>query len=599
MLRLNQESEEEDLVWKVLVYDKLGQDIISPLIKVGDLRTNGVTVHMGLYSDRQTIPDVPSVYFCEPTQENINRIAEDLNKRLYDSFYINFSSVLPRHLLEDLAQQASESAGLVSQVYDQYLNYVCLEDNLFSLQLPNAYVTINDPTSPEHIIDKVTTDIASGLFSVFVTMKALPIIRCPKGTAAEAVALKLEAKLRDNVMNSRATLFPEDLQSARPVLILLDRNMDLTPLLMHTWTYSTLVHDILSLNLNRITVSVDERGKSLLKNYDIDLNDFFWKKNAGNPFPQVAEDVDVEIQKYKEEVDQVTRSAGVSSLEEVDPNDFNASTKQLSSALKLLPELTARKKLLDMHMNIATALFKSIQTRQLDAFFRMEESVLKLSKPNVLEMLRDPAKQPEDKLRMFLIFFLAAEDQSKEDMQEYEQVLSEQGIALEALKYCKNVRMYSKMTSIQSTPQQATGSGADLLGSFTSNFSRLTDTIQNSAVSGHFESLISGVKNLLPTKRELTVTRTVDAIMDGGVNGLDDYLYLDPRLPRGQTKPPKQKTTFSEAVVFVTGGGNYLEYQNLMEFASRSLVKKKIVYGSTDLLNARKFVEQLQTLGSK
>ena len=49
MLNLNQDVEEDEnkeTVWKVLIYDKMGQDIISPLIKVGDLRERGVTVHM-------------------------------------------------------------------------------------------------------------------------------------------------------------------------------------------------------------------------------------------------------------------------------------------------------------------------------------------------------------------------------------------------------------------------------------------------------------------------------------------------------------------------------------------------------------------------
>jgi sec1 family domain-containing protein 1 len=119
-------------------------------------------------------------------------------------------------------------------------------------------------------------------------------------------------------------------------------------------------------------------GKANVKNYDIDVNDYFWAKHAGNPFPQVAEDVDAEINKYKSEIEQLTRSAGVKSLEEVDPNEFGSSTKNLSSAIKQLPELTMRKNLLDMHMNIATALFKSIQSRQLDAFFSMEESLHKL-----------------------------------------------------------------------------------------------------------------------------------------------------------------------------------------------------------------------------
>lgn len=32
--------------WKVLVYDDLGQDIISPLLTVKDLRDLGVTAHL-------------------------------------------------------------------------------------------------------------------------------------------------------------------------------------------------------------------------------------------------------------------------------------------------------------------------------------------------------------------------------------------------------------------------------------------------------------------------------------------------------------------------------------------------------------------------
>jgi hypothetical protein len=35
-----------DPVWKVLIYDQVGKDIISPLMKVNELRENGITVHM-------------------------------------------------------------------------------------------------------------------------------------------------------------------------------------------------------------------------------------------------------------------------------------------------------------------------------------------------------------------------------------------------------------------------------------------------------------------------------------------------------------------------------------------------------------------------
>lgn len=47
MLNLNKpitKLSSSEPVWKVLVYDKIGQDIISPLLSVKELREEGVTL---------------------------------------------------------------------------------------------------------------------------------------------------------------------------------------------------------------------------------------------------------------------------------------------------------------------------------------------------------------------------------------------------------------------------------------------------------------------------------------------------------------------------------------------------------------------------
>jgi hypothetical protein len=85
-------------VWKVLVYDRLGQEIISPLLKVNELRENNVTVHLPLVKERFPIPDVPAVYFVEPTQENMKRIAQ---------------VCFPRHLMCVLALKSIDLIPLV------------------------------------------------------------------------------------------------------------------------------------------------------------------------------------------------------------------------------------------------------------------------------------------------------------------------------------------------------------------------------------------------------------------------------------------------------------------------------------------------------
>ena len=98
----------------------------------------------------------------------------------------------------------------------------------------------------------------------------------------------------------------------RAVLLLLDRNVDLVPMLSHGWTYQALVSDCLEMKLNRVLVSHPQT-----RSYDLDSKDFFWAKNAANPFPQVAEDIDVELNRYKQDAAEITRTTGVSDVNDI------------------------------------------------------------------------------------------------------------------------------------------------------------------------------------------------------------------------------------------------------------------------------------------
>lgn len=53
-------------VWKFLIFDKMGQDVISSVLRVSDLRETGVTVHMQLKADRLQMDDVPASSFLFP-----------------------------------------------------------------------------------------------------------------------------------------------------------------------------------------------------------------------------------------------------------------------------------------------------------------------------------------------------------------------------------------------------------------------------------------------------------------------------------------------------------------------------------------------------
>ena len=168
--------------WKILIYDAACRSIISPILSVQQLRRRGVTLHLLLNSEREPIPDVPAIYFCRPTKENMAIIAQDCAKGLYARAHLNFVTKLDRSVMEDFAKLVVQTGSLdtIASVHDQYLDYVCLEKRLFSLHKTNSYATYNGSNATEEMMEHAMTDIAYGLFSVVASLGQIPIIRCPR-----------------------------------------------------------------------------------------------------------------------------------------------------------------------------------------------------------------------------------------------------------------------------------------------------------------------------------------------------------------------------------------------------------------------------------
>jgi len=200
----------------------------------------------------------------------------------------------------------------------------------------------------------------------------------------------------------------------------------------------------------------------------------------------------------------------------------------------------------------------------------------------------------------------------------------------------------TQLTTTAAAPQQAPSS--DLFHRFSNISSRLTDRLKESgvpttALSANFDSIIGGIKNFLPANRDFTVTKIVESIMDpsaassSAIAKTENYLFFDPRSAnaRGTMPPPsalrshapgglpgqgqsapgtgasfgQRRQGFSEAVVFMVGGGSVLEHGNLNEWVTRTSTggggtKKRVVYGATEITNAAEFIHnELDRLGGE
>lgn len=472
-------------------------------------------------------------------------------------------------------------------MHDQYLEFVTLEDNLFSLAQKSSYVQLNDPSAGDREIEEIIDKIVGGLFCVLATLAVVPIIRCPRGGPAEMVASALDQRLRDHLL-SKNNLFTEGgnfvSSFQRPILCIFDRNFELSVGIQHDFRYRPLVHDVLGLKLNRLSVQGEKGG---MKSFELDSSDPFWVANGSLEFPEVAVEIETQLNKYKRDVDEVNRRTGGTDGAEFDGTDMIGNTKHLMSAVNSLPELTARKQVIDKHTNIATVLLSEIKERLLDSFAKKEYDMMVrggIDRSELLGVLRGKGSKM-DKLRFSIMYLISSESINQAEVESVEAALRESEVDTRAFQYVKKIKALNVSLASANSASR-------------SNIVDWAEKLYGQSIS----AVTAGVKNLLSNDRQLALTRTVEALMEGKPNPeIDSYLVFDPRAPKSSSGMSSShlKGPFKEAIVFMIGGGNYVEYGSLQELVQRQQSVKHVIYGTTEILTGEEFVEQLALLGQK
>lgn len=603
MLNLN--SNECQPNWKFLIDDTVGQNILSTLLSIDKLKTLYVTQHFPIDDrDRDPVPDVSAIYFVQPTDKNIEAICNDLSNHLYDYYYLNFLTPLPRSKLELIANKAlmSNSAGSIKRVYDQYLNFISLEEDFFILRDHDkqriSFQAFNKAEATDEQINESLDEVVEGLFSLLVTLNIIPIIRCPKGGPAEFIAHKLDKKIRaalDSPDNN--PLYRVSSSSKRPLLCLVDRHLDMSTPLHHSWTYQAMVHDTLNIQLNKVQVIEEDgdSGNTKLTPFELDPSEEFWLEHRGSPFPQVADAIQRSLEDYKRREEEMKNIRTNMALDEkADDSGFE------SGGNSSIPELYKTKAILKKHTTIAAAVLDEIKSRKMDIFFELEEKLMNKSIIDRIqfdEMLTDPDYgQPSDKYRLFLISIICDNPKfSDEELEQFMKILESFGCNRSAYEYIQQWKIMCRpnVEQVQSSlPTMEDGGGGVILKT-AGMFSKL--------MSKGSKFVMEGVKNLVLREHRLPLTKIIDSLMDTNRTRSSrealQYKYLDPK-----TGPSSDLriNTFNEAILFVVGGGNYIEYQNLVDYCdskNKNCIDMddycRVIYGSTDLVNADQFLAEL------
>ncbi|GAW80040.1 vesicle transport-related protein [Plasmodium gonderi] len=615
-----------DKIWKILIYDTEGQNILAPLLKVGNLRHHGVTLNLNLHRQRSTIPEVNAVYLIDNNKENIDKVVKDMASNMYGSYYINFLSYVCEENLTYFANECVKNniASYVSKITDRYIKFVSLSSNTFSLNIPNCFSILH--ATSDKIIQDAMDRITEGLISFLVTLGIIPIIRVSSNSSnpSKTIAEKLHKKIYE-LINLRSTnnyVFNSKTVQ-RPVLILADREVDLSVMVQHAWTYQALIHDVFDIKLNKINMhqtvesSLNSSSKvngtqhSNVKYYDIDNNDSFFLTNCNKPFPEVANNISECLNEYNEKMKNLNKNEkGANGVigGNNNPSGDNI-TGGLMSAMNILPEMTEHKRLLDMHTNILTELIKEIKERELDKFyeneFDFESCNEKICIQHMKNILSSSKGNLMDKYRAFLCLYLAKKNMNKQTMDTFMQELKNMNIDISSLYFINQLEKFKTMNIHIHVNNPLTPSNSATTTTFKDQLNTYSNIFIDKGIN-----ILQGAKNLLPKRREIKITKLVETLIENKPSSLNDqFVYIDPKFPpsdNNSINSNNHTNNFTEKsyirqehvkdyIIFVIGGGNYIEVSALKDLEER--MNKKIIYGTTDFVRPENFVQELNDIG--
>ncbi|MGH0176643.1 UNVERIFIED_CONTAM: hypothetical protein FKN15_073409 [Acipenser sinensis] len=267
---------------------------------------------------------------------------KDLRNQLYESYYLNFISAISRSKLEDIASAAlgANAVNQVTKVFDQYLNFITLEDDMFvlcnqnkelvsyhdsacpvSLETILVFATAADAVPPmgfvpepsieflhsqgqlQEIFPQGETSFNSLKLPIVQTYEefrrnmdyaicySIKLTKSLEGTWTTPSVTKLDKKLRENLRDARNSLFTGDTIgagqfSSLPELLEKKRLIDL-----HTNVATAVLEHIKDFHLNRVDMEVStghenspagaRPKKKNKKSYDLTASDKFWQKHKG------------------------------------------------------------------------------------------------------------------------------------------------------------------------------------------------------------------------------------------------------------------------------------------------------------------------------
>jgi hypothetical protein len=484
---------------------------------------------MNIKEKKERISDVMAIYIVSPTEENLKLIKNDLEKRLFDNYYINFINKCDdetlRSFFSDLIK--TDNYNRIYKIAVNPIGFLLYHPQVFSLGIPDTYQFLNSPNVQEADIAKYFECVGNGLYNVLFTTRTLPIIKYRADSFAKDIIDIIQTNF-ENTFIKFPELKEEFPRKNNTLLLILDRDTDIPIMLHHASSLGSMLNDIFGLT----------RSKAKGDKFEIDpLTDYIWNSYLSSTFVEANEKVIQDLQAITQQTDFLDQHRN-------NPDDIELISEKLSSTLEGLRDITIKQSVLKNHMTFQEKLRKELDDRDLGKFYEFEEKLLskrtitKEIKKTFFDIItlktikiKDINNSKNDILRVCLLYYLINTQITNEEVAEIEKALKNIGVSLAAFNYLKSKRSFEESLKRGNTLQYT------------------------SFLHSSFKVFVNRISSLMSSEQSSVVADLTKSLLDNK----EVPNFVSHNLIR--KSQDKGTYNFTQVIIFIVGGGSLSEYE--------------------------------------
>ncbi|CAH0595263.1 unnamed protein product [Chrysodeixis includens] len=547
-LYITKMTEESGPGMKVILMDKETTSIVSMVFSQSEILQKEVYLfeRIDSHSKWDNMKHMKCIVFIRPTPENISLLLRELRYPKYGVYFIYFSNVISKADIKTLAE--CDEQETVREVQEVFADYLAVDRHLFSFNIVGCLQ--GRSWNAQHL-----QRCAQGLLALLLSVKRRAVVRYE---AASEPCARLAERVRD-LLRREAVLIDNNIpfngEIPTPQLLIVDRRDDPVTPLLSQWTYQAMVHELLTINNNRVSLAhVPEVPKDMKEVVLSSEQDEFYAKNLYSNFGEIG-------QTMKSLMDEFQKKA--KSQQKVE------SIADMKNFVETYPLFKKMSGTVTKHVTVVGELSACVSRHNLLEVSELEQEISSQSDHSkhlqrLKNLLTNEAVRQHDAAKLVALYALRYEKHASNALPALIEALKTRGAPEHLLKSVVNLLEYGGAHARQS----------DLFG--------LQDAVK---ITKRLFKGLNGVENIY-TQHTPLLKDTLEDLIKGK---LRENLY--PTLG-GEDGPYGRRP--QDIIVFIVGGATYEEALCVHQI-NQAYPGVRVVLGGTAIHNSTSFFEEVKS----